>query len=675
MAFVCLPSSAAESFKKALAGKDIQIADLLNPKMSSEARTAIFREFAGSDANAKAINTLFEEKLVLKNKVLGLKNFISKVAQEGKYSPERIAELKKAQSDYVAAQQERIFNPAEEQTFLNDLADKSIGAHISRVESKTIFDLSNKVDEAKTAFNEKTGEWSTPEAKADYGAKKVVYQNYIDALKEGDTSLKTMLKDTARDFKQEFKTNKPKAVLDILLKGVKTITENSVALVASLDDSFLGRQGLKTLMTHPSAWWPGAKGSIVDFAKTIGGKNTRDALMADLYSSPNYLNGAYEKAGIISKNEEQFPTSLPARIPGVGRVFKASEAAFEGSALRMRTGLYDLLSKQAERNGVDMTDDYQIKSIGKVINSLTARGQWGTRGEPALLRIVLWAPKMLKANIDVLTAHTGQDISSFARAEAAKNLFKIVATSAAIMAIANAIKPGSAETDPRSADFGKIKVGNTRFDFTGGAGSLIVLAARGLTLSTKSTTTGKVTKLNSGQFGSQTYMDVLVSFLEGKTPPITSALISLAKGRDFAGNKPTVSSLAQNQLPITLQNIIGLKTDNSASAVAGILLDAFGVNASTYTPVNKDWTQNPGAELTAFQKKVGSTKFSAANTEYNKKVDTFVKSLQDNAKYKALSDADKQRVIDKQKATIKSDIFKEYGFHYKQVKSTPVPKI
>lgn len=670
MAF-CLPSFAAKNFKKALGDKDIQIADLL--KMSTEDRTKVFESFAGEHAGD--MNKAFEEKLVLKNRVLGLKNFINKMAETGKYDPARKAELDQLLSEFRQKQQERIFNPSEEQTFLNDLADSTIGAHITRIQSKTMFDLSSKVDEAKAGFDEKTGEWSSPQDKADYGAKKVVFQNYIDALKEGDTSIKAMLKETAGQFKEEFKTNKPKAVLDILLKGVKTITENSVALVASLDDSFLGRQGLKTLMTHPTAWWPGAKGSLVDFAKTIGGKNTKDALMADLYSNPNYLNGSYEKAGIISKNEEQFPTSLPARIPGVGRVFKASEAAFEGSALRMRTGLYDLLSKQAERNGVDMTNDYQIKSIGKVINSLTARGQWGTRGEPALLRIVLWAPKMLKANIDVLTAHTGQDISPFARKEAAVNLFKIIATTSAIMAVANAIKPGSAETDPRSADFGKIRVGNTRFDYTGGAGSLIVLAARGLTLSTKSTTTGVVKKLNTGEFGSQTYMDVVISFLEGKTPPITSALISLAKNADFAGQKPTPASLASNQLPITLQNIIGLKTDHSAGAVAGILLDAFGVNASTYTPVTKDWTSNPGVELQAFDKKIGPTKFAEANALYNTKLNDFSKSLLDNPKYKTLSDADKQRVIEKAKTDIRVKIFRQYGFTYTQTASKPVPKI
>lgn len=671
MAFTCLPAEAAKAFKDALKSKDIQIADLLT--MTSEARLAVFEKFTDVK-QAKELNLLFEEKLVLKNKVLGLKNFINKVAQEGKYSPAKKAELEQLASEYRQAQQERIFNPSEEQAFLNELADASLGTHVSRAEAKNVFDLTTKVDELKVNFD---GEkWTSDKAAKEYGASKVILENYVDALKQGDISLKTLLREAIAQFKEEYKTNKPKAVIDVLLKTAKFITDNSIALVASVDNSFMGRQGLKTLMTHPTVWWEGARRSFSDIAGTLGGKNMKDALMADLYSQPNYINGTYERAGILPKSEEQYPTSLPERIWGVGRVFKASQIAFEGSAVRMRTGLYDVISEKAKQNGVDVTNKYQIESMGTMINALTARGQLGKRGESPLVRLVLWAPKMLKANIDVLTMHAGQDISPFARKEAAKNLGKIVLTSAAIITIANAIKPGSAETDPRSSDFGKIKVGNTRFDYTGGAGSLIVLASRISTLSSKSSTTGVVKKLNSGEYGSQTGLDVLVDFLAGKTPPTTGAIVAALRGADFKGEKPTLGSQIQRvTVPITIQNAIALKDDNSTSAVLGVLLDAFGINATTYSKQKTDWSQNPGVELQAFKAKVGDIKFTEANDAYNQQVADFMSTLDANAKYQALSDEDKQRVIDKKKADIKDKIFKSYSFVYKRKAVNPVPSI
>jgi len=39
---------------------------------------------------------------------------------------------------------------------------------------------------------------------------------------------------------------------------------------------------------------------------------------------------------------------------------------------------------------------------------------------------------------------------------------RAVLGTAAVLTIAKALKPGSVEDDPRSADFGKIKIGNTR---------------------------------------------------------------------------------------------------------------------------------------------------------------------------------------------------------------------
>lgn len=663
MSFLCIPKAAAKAFETALKGKDIQIVDLL--KMTTEERTALFEKYAGKDA--KAINTLFEEKLVLKNKVAGLRNFIEKTTQTGRYSSDKIAELKQAASDYRAKQQERIFSPSEEQTFLNDLVDKIEGTHFTKSEAKNLFELTTKVDELKNAA---IGKDKAPE----YGAAKVQMDKYVDALKEGDTSIKALVKETISQFREDFKTNKPKAIFDLLLKGLKTITDNSVALVASVDNSFMGRQGLKVLMTHPSIWWKGAKNSFVDIAGTMGGKNMKDALLADIYSNKNYRNGNYELAKILPKNEEQYPTSLPERIWGVGRVFKASEIAFEGSAVRMRTGLYDMVSNLAEKNGVDVTDKYQVQSIGKLVNSLTARGQWGNRGESTIVKLILWAPKMLKANIDVLTAHTGQDISAFARKQAAINLVKIVATSAGIMAMANAIKPGSAETDPRSTNFGKIKIGNTTFDYTGGAGSLIVLAARLASNSTKSSSTGLINQFGTG-FGQQTRFDTLISFLTNKTTPPVGAIISMMKGTLPTGQKATPANLIGNlATPISIQNAIQLKDDNSAQAVLGVILDTIGINANTYVAGASDWSLNPSKEIQAFQAKVGEAKFNEANNIYNSQVKSWMSSVKNIPRYMKLSPEEKQKVITNKKRQIRTNVLAKYGFRYKAPTSKPVPK-
>lgn len=147
MAEFCLLPDKVEDFKKALKDKTLDLAKLLDPKMTSEQRTELFRPYAGDVA--PQVNQLFESKLVLKNRVLGLENFVSKLGEIGKYSPEGKAALKQAVADYKAAQTKRIFSPTEHETFLNDLANKAVGTHIDRDVAQRVFELSAEADRLK----------------------------------------------------------------------------------------------------------------------------------------------------------------------------------------------------------------------------------------------------------------------------------------------------------------------------------------------------------------------------------------------------------------------------------------------------------------------------------------------------------------------------------------------
>lgn len=449
---------------------------------------------------------------------------------------------------------------------------------ISKEEIGKIVELAKDMDNARKAMDSGGN-------RLDYGAAKVIYENYLSELKGSKEPIATQLKQRTQEFKTTWEENRAKAVWKLGVSALRQLADNSVAMVATLDNSFIGRQGLHTLMTHPSVWWDGAVNSFADIIKTLGGKEAHDALMADIYSRPNYVNGEYVRAKIIPKAEEQFPSTLPERIPGLGRIFKAAEYAFTGSALRMRTGLYDLISDQGKKNGVDFSKKKEIESLGKIINSLTARGQWGERGEPAVVRLILWAPKMLKGNIDVLTAHgLGMGLeSAFARKQAAMNIFKIVAETATVMAIANALKPGSAETDPTSADFGKIKVGKRRIDITGGAGSIVVLASRLYTGQYR--TALDITIPYQTGFGKMSRLDAFESFIEGKTNPPASVVRDWMKGMFYDKSKFTWGGASYRAFtPITLQQIIQAGGDPSADAVLGVLADAIGFSSTSWKP-------------------------------------------------------------------------------------------
>jgi len=663
MAYVCIIKSKINKFKKAIKNKELDVFELM--KMSTEERTAVFREFAGD--NAKKMNTLFEEKLILKNRIQGIKNWINKVGEMGRYDPAKKAKLDALLSEYKARQQERMFNPKEEEGFLADLVEEKLGVRISKGEAKVAFDIQVKADNLFEKYNPTTETWSSEQSKAEYGATKQIYQKYLDNLKTDSLPVRGMLKSYSQEIKQLWKEDKYGATKKVIGDSVSTLSETMINAVSTWDNSFIGRQGFITLVKSPKTWWNMARKSFSDFYRTLKGQDPQDVLMAEIYADPDYINGNYEKAKLNFGLEEEVPIQLLEKIPVLGRLFKASNVSFIDSAIRARRDLFKIMRKMYEAKKIPL-DDVNLKDIGTIVNTITARGKVGQIGTSAPVRLLLWAPRMLKADWDILTAHTlGFGLkTNRARLEAAKTTFTVGVMTAGLAAIANAISPGSVEIDPRSSDFLSIRKGNTRIKipFARGAIQIVVLMARLLTQQTKSTQTGIITELNSGEYGSRTLFDVGLDFLTNKTTPPARAVISWLDGRDFSGKKPTLPSTSFGFLPISVQNFIQLKDDASAEAVFGAFADLFGFSAHTYQQ-ETDWEQSTGEELQQFKDKIGEEKFKEANDLFNQKFNEWLSILKDDEKYQSLTNEEKREAVLKKKSDIKDSIFKRYNFKYK----------
>jgi hypothetical protein len=651
----CLPPKDVENFKMALKTKAINIADLIN--MDTAKRTEFLRSYAGD--LAPEVNHLFEQKLVLKNRLQGIKNWASKVGELGRYSPEKKAQIEQMMQEYRDKQFERTFSPKEHESFLNDLADAKLGAHVSKVEAKQIFDLYKTADNFKKNYNAETETWSSPKDRLDYGMAQVAANKYVESLKTEELSIGEMAKRRVGEFKEDWKDYPVKAVAKLAKDAIVELDKNSIAIVASIDDSFIGRQGLKTLQTHPSVWAKAAVKSFTDMYKSLkekhGNEKAKDILHADLVSEPNYINGNYQKAGILASFEEQYPTSHPARVPYVGRAFKASEVAFTNSALRMRTKTFDMLLDIAKNNGLE-ANDVLLKDIGKVVNSATARADIG---KGAVTSLVLWAPRMMMANVNVLTAHglgTGLK-TSFARKQAAINLMKIVAETGALAATLNALNPDSVEINPLSSDFLRYRQGDTRIDLTGGSGQYIILLARLMSGQTKNAQTKIIKELTSGKHGEPTRLSVGIDFLSNKTTPLVRTGTYLARGRNFEGKKPTALSTATDlTVPIPLrnfyQNFGGDYPEDDAIAVVGSVLDLIGVNANTYQP-NKHWNDSTSKEMQEFKKRVTEEKFNQNNIKFNNEVNKKIEAIVKTQAYQKLSNEEKEKKIRKIKEETK----------------------
>lgn len=666
----CLLKEKIIEFKNALKKRHIKIEDLLN--MSTEERTKLLEEYAGT--NAKDVNLLFEQKLVLKNKLLGIKNWASKVGEIGRYDPAKKAEINKATEEFKKLQEKRMFSPEENEAFLNDLVDKKLGTHITQEEAKIMFETQKKADKLFESYNPTTEEWSSEKTKADYGATKQILKRYTENLKTGNLPIKGMFRQYGREITELWKENKFEATQKVIGNSISNLSKTMINAVASWDNSFLGRQGAITLTKSPKTWWHMAKKSMSDFYRTLKGSNPEDVLMAEIYSDPDYINGNYAKAKLSFGVEEEVPIQVLERIPFLGKIFKASDIAFIDSAIRARRGLFKIQKNVYEKRGIPL-DKAILEDMGTVINAITARGKVGRIGASAPVQILMWAPRMLKADWDILTAHTfGFGLkTNIAREQAVKTIVGVVVATAAITAIAEAMG-ADVEKDPTSTDFLKIKVGNTRINspFARGMPQIVTLFARLITQETKSSY-GIKRKLNTGEFGSRTLFDIGVDFLVNKTTPPAGAVLSWFRGRDFAGRKPTIGRTAFGFLPISVQNFIELKDEATTASVLGAFADLFGVSVNTYAR-ETDWGQNTGAEILQFREKVGEKRFKEANESYNKRVDNWFNSIKATSKFLTLSDKERQSVITKKKGVIKDKIFKDYFFVYKRKKSKKLPK-
>lgn len=716
----CLLKPIAEEFVKRLKSGDISPAKL--NAMESAERRKFFETFMDKDA-AKETNLLFEKKLTLKDQERGLIRWAEQLSGVTmKQREEVIEKIRKTQAERL----KRTFSPEEEDSFLNELVDSRLGIGVSEEESRLIFELAGKIENGQELFQKNKIYERIAEIRGSLsGKEKSVIDKLFDKL-DAQKSGKELNSKTIQKIKRYLSGSNPSeetkakvaALIDDILKvrkdadkygaakialddyvgeiklGIKepmsvgrSIIQTSgflKSLKASFDNSFILRQGLKTLASgHPIIWAKTMVKSFELLAKSLGGKEALKGLRASTASRVNSMNGTYDRMGLaVGITEEAYPTTLPERLPFFGRLFKASQEAFTGSAYYMRAELADALIAKRTAQGVDLNDKAAAESLGILINSMTGRGTEGLGKLGEKTNVLLFSPKFLQSNIDFLTAHSySSKVTRRDKLEAAKNLVSMIATVGGTLYLADKFMPGSVEWDPRSSDFGKIRIGNTRIDVTGGMGSFVTLIARmgGI----KNTTTGVITGMR--EYGGKGVAELVAAFTENKVSPFVALMVDLIEGEDFDRNPLTIEAMKEDPtgvswrlfknafFPIPLQNIpIGdgqqsdrFKSHDMSTALMLTVLDGLGASANTYGFTN-NWNVNTGVTLQGFKDKVGNDTFIEENKKYSEAINSQLLKLRSDERFKSKSPEEKQALIERLKELEKQKIFDKYKYVYKR---------
>lgn len=589
---ICIPKSITNKLKTALSNGDVPISRLY--EMTSQERNSLFKTYVGEDF-AKVVNSEFEKAMVSEQQ-----NALKKWVKDT-FDPTRKEQINKAIKKIESVSE--LLNPEQSEDFMNDLVSTKLGIDITAEEAQNVSKLFDAMQSLKQEVDLTTAHGS--ESRMAYGFAQRELMKYTSEL--GLKSRELSLKEYAQ---------KPSEIAYAAAGVLKSTT-------SSLDNSFFGRQGIKTLLNWKTShiWVKNFVKSWGDIGKTIFAKAEEspegtsllkkvfaqqsdavmDAIYADIYSRDNALNGKYLAArngyGLNIGHEEAFPVSFPERLPGLGRLFKASEVAFGGGALRMRADLADAMIRTAESQGVDMLDREQASSFGKLVSAMTGRGDIGKAETLSReINLVLFSIKYLKSNFDILTAHRfDSSMTKEAKRMAAWNLARIVISMSTILGIASALggddEPPVVEWDPRSSVFGKIRLGGYYYDISGGMLSLVTLASRipfgsihdGKWGFWRKTIKGEYVKYNSEEFNSYSPIDVWTDFIGNKTSPIVKMVAGFMTlgSKDFSGQKSTPTSVIAGAItPFPIQSYLSLQDASSADSLARLILDGIGFSAS-----------------------------------------------------------------------------------------------
>jgi len=170
---------------------------------------------------------------------------------------------------------------------------------------------------------------------------------------------------------------------------------------------------------------------------------------------------ALRRGAQLFAKEEPFASNLAQRIPFVRR----SERAFTGFLNEMRMSAYEAAHNAMTAQGASPA---HFKLMANFINIASGRGTLPAnlnRYAP-VLNTVLFSARYQMSTLQ-LPRQLGRMLLSgnpYMRKEAAKALVAFVGGGTALLALLKNTGVGKVETDPRSGDFGKIQIGETRLD-------------------------------------------------------------------------------------------------------------------------------------------------------------------------------------------------------------------
>ncbi len=397
-----------------------------------------------------------------------------------------------------------------------------------------------------------------------------------------------------RNIRRRIQALKPRSIFGRFVQDPFNAARN---IITAYDFSGVFRQGGIFVIGRPLT----AVKSLGPMFRSFKSKQVQDKVDKEIKADPNFplriktgsFHAAIGSSYTLSPQEEIMQSKLIAPLEKVVPGLAGSNRAYITFLNKLRADMWNVLATSVSKDGNVTLEE--AKAISFFVNVSTGRGSLGKFEQAAeAMNVAFFAPRYVASRfqsiilgVKALTPFVPFKGGKRVKRAIAKEYARYLVGMAAIYALAAlTLDDEEFEWDPRSSDFGKIKIGKTRLDPMSGMSQVTVLLSRVISGEVKSSITGEISPIRGDDvgFGKRTTVGVVGSFLRYKLSPMFGTTLSLLAGEDPVGQPFGPEDLPRNLLiPLALREVFEtIQEQGILRGTALSILAIFGMGIQTY---------------------------------------------------------------------------------------------
>ena len=394
------------------------------------------------------------------------------------------------------------------------------------------------------------------------------------------------------------------------------------AMMTSFDLSAILRQGGFITYGHPKRALSSVGPSLRAFASAQAEFNVKNEIQSRA-NAPLYAKYGLQLTGIgsgpLTQIEEAYASRWLDRFPTWlgGGLVRGSGRSYTAFLNKLRADSFDAMAASLGKRAT--LTEAEGKAIANYINVATGRGKIGTNENAGqVLNTVFFAPRLVASRFQLLAGQPLYGGTPRTKKLIAQEYARFLIGVSIVTALA-AFGFGEEEDDsdkplvrfdPRSADFGKVRIGNTYLDPLAGLAQVTVLLARLATGETVGSGDAKplrpsytltdlrralgedipaheMAKDGKLPFGGSSADGTIGRFLRTKLAPVPGAIINTLAGSNLIGEEVTPAKAAADMVvPMSFQSITDVMEEHGipkGTAITAVGLLGMGVQHRAQT--------------------------------------------------------------------------------------------